>query len=396
MSLAGVIAAQRQQYGIPQAVSCRALGVSQAWFYKWRGGDRSVRRSQREALTATIVYLFGKHRGTYGSPRITADLQELGWRVSVNTVAGLMREQGLVARAVKKRRALTKRDRNARKAPDLLRRDFAPPPQVNQRWVSDLTEVPTAEGVLYLAAILDLNSRRCVGYAMSTHHDADLSVAALQVAIAIRGGDVTGVVFHTDQGGEFTAHAIATICRRAGITQSMGRTGSALDNAVAESFNSTLEFELLASTRFTTRTQARRAVVAWLEDYNTTRRHSVAAMMAPVAFEAAARRGDPKATSRTYRRRRSHRPTPTTTAPSRPTAEAATPPTLSQPLRATHQPRAAYGPVPPASRAATAVAAATVLRTALDPGASTGPGRPRPRAGPDQPAPPAREAAHEP
>ena len=130
-----------------------------------------------------------------------------------------------------------------RKAPDALRRDVRPPAGPNLRWVGDLTEIPTDEGTLYLAAILDLHSRRCVGFAMGAHHDAELARAALCVAIAIRGGSVTGVVFHSDQGGEYTARLFAQACRSAGVTQSMGRTGSALDNAVAEAFNATLEWE---------------------------------------------------------------------------------------------------------------------------------------------------------
>lgn len=285
MSLAALIAAQRVEHGIPHAVSCRALGVSQAWFYKWRRGDGSLRRQRRIALSAVIAYLFGLHRGRYGSPRITADLREMGWKVSPNTVARLMAEQGLVARRKRKRRATTRPDRSARKAPDALRRDFAPPQRPNLRWCGDLTEIPTDEGTLYLAAILDLYSRRCVGFAMGVHHDAALARAALCMAIAVRGGAVAGVVFHSDQGGEYTGRLFADACRSAGVIQSMGRTGSALDNAVAESFNSTLEFELLSGRRFAGREQARRAVAAWIDEYNTERRHSTNGMLAPVAYE---------------------------------------------------------------------------------------------------------------
>jgi putative transposase len=269
--LAALIVAQRAEHGIPHAVSCRALGVSQAWFYKWRRGDASLRRSRRRALTELVAYLFKRHRGSYGSPRITADLHDLGWRVSRNTVAKLMADQ----------------DRSARKAPDALKRDFTPPAAPNQRWCGDLTEIPTEEGKFYLAAVLDLNSRRCVGFALDTHHDARLARAALCVAIAVRGGDVAGVVFHTDQGGEYTGGVFATACTRAGVTQSMGRTGSALDNAAAESFNSTLEFELLRDRHFTTRAQARRAIVDWIEEYNTDRRHSTNGMLSPIDYELA-------------------------------------------------------------------------------------------------------------
>jgi hypothetical protein len=198
VSLAALIAAQRAQHAIPVAVSCRALGVSQAWFHKWGNGDRSPRRKRRAALAATIGYLFAQHKATYGSPRITADLRALGWRVSKNTVAKLMAEQGLAARRKHQRRSTTTPDKSARKAPDGLRRDFTPPSRPDVRWCGDLTEIPTDEGKLQLAAVLDLHSRRGVGFAMGLHHDAELTRAALCVAIAIRGGAVAGVLFHTD------------------------------------------------------------------------------------------------------------------------------------------------------------------------------------------------------
>jgi putative transposase len=287
VSLAALIATQRAEHGIPVAVACRALGVSQAWFHKWRKGDRSPRRKRRAALAATIAYLFAKHNDTYGSPRITADLRALGWQVSKNTVAKLMAEQWLVARRKRRRHGTTKPDKSARKAPDRLRRDFAPPQRPDVRWCGDLTEIPTDEGKLHLAAVLDLHSRRCVGFAMGTHHDAALARAALCVAIAIRGGTVTGVPFHTDQGSEYTGNLFVDACRSAGVTQSMGRTGSALDNAVSEAFNSTLEFELLRRHHFATREQARHAVAAWIDEYNSDRRHSTNGMLSPVDYEQA-------------------------------------------------------------------------------------------------------------
>ena len=288
--MAVFIAAQRAQYGIPHATSCRALGISQAWLYKWRHGDVSLRRARRRALTALVVALFRRHRGSYGSPRVTDDLQAMGWRVSVNTIAAIMAEQHLIARAKRRRRGLTKPDKSARKAPDLLRRNFTPPAAPNLAWVGDLTEIPNDEGPLHLAAILDLHSRRAVGFALDAHHDAQLATAALQVAIAVRGGDTAGVIFHSDQGGEYTGEVFTQACRRAGVRQSMGRTGSALDNAVAESFNSTLEFELLAHNHFSSRAQARTAVVAWIEEYNTGRRHSTAGRLPPAVYEAQAAR----------------------------------------------------------------------------------------------------------
>jgi transposase InsO family protein len=353
VNLAVFIAAQRAQHGVPYAVACRALGVSPAWFYKWRHGDVSLRRARRAALDAAVAYVFRRRGGRDGSPPVTAALQDMGWRVSKNTVADSMRRQGLVARPKKKRRGLTKADRRARKAQDLLKRDFAPPRATDQRWVSDLTEIPTGEGTLYLASILDLNSRRAVGYALGAHHDADLAAAAVQVAIAVRGGNVTGVVLHTDQGGEYTGGQLTKLCARAGIIQSMGRTGSALDNAVAESFHSTLEFELLSRQRFATHAQARRAVVAWLEEYNTVRLHSTNGMISPVDYEHGRRRPGARPYDQLRRRRRPAARTNNTQ------TEAATPPEPIRTLRDGHRRRAASGPAPPASRAATAVATAT-------------------------------------
>jgi transposase InsO family protein len=302
--VAAFIAAQRVRYGIPHAVACRALGVSQAWFYKWRHGDVSLRRARRKAVDAAVAYEFARRQGRDGSPPITIRLRDAGWRISKNTVADSMRRQGLVARARKKRRGLTQADRRAGKPADLLHRDFAPPARINQRWVSDLTEIDTGEGVLYLASILDLSSRRAVGYALGERHDADLAAAAVQVAIATRGGDVAGVVLHTDQGGEFSGGGLAEVCARARIIQSMGRTGSALDNAVAESFHSTLEFELRSRQRWATRAEARGAVTAWLAGYNTDRLHSTNGMICPVDYENGRRRPDAKTYDQLRRRRR--------------------------------------------------------------------------------------------
>jgi len=353
-----------------------APSTARDWPGASRASDVTRRRcSEKSSQRAWVAWLFRRRGGRDGSPPITAALHDLGWKVSKNTVAASMRSQGLVARPKKKRRGLTRADRRARKAPDLLKRDFAPPPAVNQRWVSDLTEIPTGEGTLYLASILDLNSRRCVGYALGVHHDADLAAAALCVAIAVRGGDVAGVVFHTDQGGEYTGGELTKVCARAGIVQSMGRTGSALDNAVAEAFHSTIEFELLSRRRFATRAEARRAVVAWLEEYNTVRLHSTNGLITPVDYEHGRRRPGAKPYDQLRRRRHHQRPPDGERDQNNP-AEAASPPLIPvEPLRDGHRRCAVSGPVPPASSAAAAVADATALRAALDPGASTGPGR---------------------
>jgi putative transposase len=267
-------------HGIPAALVCRALGVSRSWFYKHEDAVLPPRAARREQLKAEIRQLFAAHEGKYGSPRITADLRDEGWAVSKNTVAAVMRELGLAARRKKKRKATTRPGKGRWRAPDLVKRDF-PAQQINVRWYG--------EGKLHLASVLDVASRRVLGFALSEHHDAQLAYGALAMAVAVRGGAVPGVIMHTDQGSEYTARLFRAACKRLSICQSMGRPGSALDNAVIESWHSTVEFELRRIEHFATRAQARARVAAWIEEYNTTRRHSALGMMSPVAWELAGR-----------------------------------------------------------------------------------------------------------
>jgi putative transposase len=281
--VAALIAARRAD-GIPVAVACRALGVSRSWCYKHKTGRLPPRVQRRERLKAEVARLFGVHGGKYGSPRITADLREAGWRVSENTVAALMREQHLAARQKNKRKGTTRPGKGRWRAPDLVKRDF-PAAQINRKWYGDGTEILTDEGKLYLASVLDMASRRVLGFALSEHHDAQLAYGALAMAVAVRGGQAPGVVFHTDQGSEYTAGIIRAACARLGIVQSMGRPGSALDNAVIESWHPALEFELQSCETFATRAQARARVAAWIDDYNRHRRHSALGMMSPVDYE---------------------------------------------------------------------------------------------------------------
>ena len=284
--MAALIAAQREQHRVPHAVACRALGVSRSWFYKWETGQLTPQAARREALAAEIRRLFKDHRDTNGSPRITADLREAGWRVSKNTVAALMREQGLAARRKKKRRSTTRPGKGRWRAPDLVKRDF-PAGRINQKWYGDGTEILTGEGKLYLASVMDMASRRVLGFALGEHHDAQLAYSALVMAAAVRGGQVPGVIMHTDQGSEYTAALVRQACQRLGVSQSMGRPGSALDNAVIEAWHSTLEFELRSVEHFATKAAARARVPAWIEDYNQNRRHSALGMMSPAGYEQA-------------------------------------------------------------------------------------------------------------
>ena len=203
MTVAEFITTQRAQHGIPFATSCRALSISPAWYYKWRHGDASPRRARREQLAIAIKQLFAAHQGKWGSPRITDDLRDAGWRVSKKTVAAIMRELGLVARPRRRRKSTTRQGKGRWRAPDLIRRDF-PASKLNQKWYGDGTEIETDESKLYLDSVLDVRSRRVVGFAMDEHHDAELAHAALAMAVAVRGGKdaIAGVIMHTDQGSE--------------------------------------------------------------------------------------------------------------------------------------------------------------------------------------------------
>jgi len=196
-----------------------------------------------------------------------------------------MRRQGFQGRTLKrKRRGLTRPDKAAAPIRDLVGRDFNAE-AINMKWCGDLTEIPTDEGKLYLATVEDLASKRLPGFAIGEHHDADLARAALCMAAAVRGGDISGVIFHSDKGGEYTGDTFAATCKTLGVTQSMGRVGSALDNAAAESFNSTLEWEVLSRQHFATKAQARREVAGFIDRYNHQRRHSSCEMKPPVVYE---------------------------------------------------------------------------------------------------------------
>jgi putative transposase len=288
VSVARFIADQRTFYRVPYAVCCAIVGVSTSWLYKWLDRPATARQARRAQLDAEVLTLFIASKRTYGSPRIHADLLEAGWALSVNTVADSMRRQGLAGRKPKHSKGLTRQDRKAPKFPDLVKRDFtarAP----NVKWCGDMTEIPTDEGRLYLATVLDLFSRRLLACPTSEHPNAELACDAIKIAAAARGGRhvIDGVIFHTDRGSTYTASSFTMLCKdKLGVRQSMGRVGSCFDNAAAESFFSTLEHEVLSRHHFTTKAQARAVVLAWCHEfYNTARRHSSAALMSPINYE---------------------------------------------------------------------------------------------------------------
>jgi transposase InsO family protein len=252
---------------------------------------------RRTELDAAVKKSFEDSDGTYGSPRVHTDLVEEGWKVSKKTIEVSMAAQDLVGRPKRRRRCLTRPDKAAQPIADLLKRDFSAE-RVNLKWCGDLTEIPTDEGKLYLAIVEDLASRRLPGFAIGEHHGAALATSALLMAAAVRGGNVEGVIFHSDKGSEYTADLFRAACGRLGVTQSMGRVGSCFDNAASESWNSTLEFELLSRRHFATKAQARAEVAAFIDRYNLIRRHSSAEMHSPVDYEAVLAARDAEASER--------------------------------------------------------------------------------------------------
>ena len=286
-ALVAFIGRQRAEHNVPHRMSCRLLGVSEAWFYKWRrrSAEPTEREVRRVKLEERIRYFFRASGETYGSPRITLDLWEEGWQVSVNTVAEIMAELGLQGRKPPRRRKSLTRQGKRKAAPDLVRRRFdAVAPDL--LWYGDMTEIETGEGKIYLATVIDAFSRRCLGYAMGEHHDAALVGASLKVAAVTRGGSLDGTIFHSDCGAEYTSEAYNKLCDRLGVVRSMGRVGSALDSAAAESFNSLIKVEYIHRRQFATRTEARLKIATWITGfYNPRRRHSAAGGLPPEEFE---------------------------------------------------------------------------------------------------------------
>jgi putative transposase len=262
----------------------RVLEVSPSGFYSWRKRPPSKREQADEMLTQEIKKIHQRSKGTYGAPRIHAELAEQGWHVGRKRVARLMRAADL--RGVSRRKAprTTQRRPEAQPAPDLVQRDFTAS-RPNELWVADITYIPTWTGFLYLAVVIDAWSRRVVGWAMATHLRTELVLAALQMAIQQRRPQ--DVIHHSDHGGQYTSIAFGRRCREAGIRPSMGSVGDCFDNALCESFFATLECELLDRTSFPTPAEARPAIFQFIEGwYNPHRRHSAIDYLSPNRYEA--------------------------------------------------------------------------------------------------------------
>ena len=268
----------------PIATMSRLLEVSASGYYAWLKREPSARAISDAALLERIQAIHQKSRGTYGVPRVHAELQAEGIHVGRKRVARLMRQAGLAGASRRKGCWTTIRDRDARPAPDLVQRQFAAEGP-DRLWVADATYIPTWAGFLYLAVVLDAFSRRIVGWAMANHLRTELMLEALNMAVGRR-RPTTDVIHHSDQGCQYTSIAFGARCREAGVRPSMGSVGDAYDNAMCESFFATLECELLDRQRFATQAEARIAVFDFIEGwYNTHRRHSALDYDSPIDYE---------------------------------------------------------------------------------------------------------------
>jgi len=263
---------------------CKTLKVSPSGYYGWVQRAPCARAVANAALTQRIQEVFVASDETYGMPRIRAELLDDGVVASRKRIARLMRQAHL--RGVSRRRGYvvtTIRDQRQRPTPDLVNREFVAT-GINQLWVADMTYIPTWSGFLYLAVVVDVFSRKVVGWAFGEHMTSDLVLAALNMALLTR--KPHSVIHHSDQGSQYTSIAFGNRCKEMGVRPSMGSVGDAYDNAMAESFFASLECELIARRSWKTMTEARLAVFTWIESwYNPRRRHSGLGYLSPVNFE---------------------------------------------------------------------------------------------------------------
>ena len=269
----------------PVAAMARVLGVSKAGFYAWLHRPQSAHAEADAALLKRIKTVHASSRQTYGAPRVHAELRNHGQAHGRKRIARMMRDAGLVGASHRHGGPTTaRRDKDARPAPDLVDRNFTAAAP-NQLWVADITYVPTAVGFLYLAVVLDAWSRKIVGWSMANHLRAELVLDAMEMAVGQR--RPKDVIHHSDQGTQYTSVAFGKRCGEAGVRPSMGSVGDAYDNAMAESFFSTLEAELLSRRRFASQAEARMACFSFIEGwYNPIRRHSGLGYRSPMTYEA--------------------------------------------------------------------------------------------------------------
>lgn len=275
----------RHRGEFPVRLMCRVLSVCVSGFYAWRKRPPSERAQQDQRLLLSVRVAHERSGQTYGAPRVHRDLKDEGTRVSKKRVARLMQEDGLVARRPRRYVHTTDSNHVDPIAPNLLDRKFAVSAELDRVWVSDITYVPTRQGWLYLATVLDLASRRCIGWALGETLEVDLPIAALRMAIAARNPE-PAVVHHSDRGSQYASTDYRALLGAHGMIASMSRKGNCWDNAVAESFFATIEFELIMKHDWHTRDEARRTISRYIEIwYNRQRRHSTLGYVSPAEYE---------------------------------------------------------------------------------------------------------------
>jgi transposase InsO family protein len=277
----------RKAEGFPITMACAVAEVSRQAFYDWRlrlaGGPTEAEEAE-EALVEVMREIHDEFDETYGSPRMVIELTNQGHEVNHKRVERLMRVHGIVGVHKHAKVRTTIPAEHNPPLPDLLAGDFAPG-RPDVAWVSDITYIPTGQGWLYLATVLDLGSRRLLGYSMATHMRTELITDALDMAVATRGGANEGIIFHSDRGSQYMSYEFARSIAGYEMTQSVGRTGVCWDNSVAESFFSSLKRELVSRYRFEDRSGARKAIFAWINRYNTRRLHSSLGYLPPIEWE---------------------------------------------------------------------------------------------------------------
>ena len=273
--------------GFPVTTACQAAGVSTSGYYDWRAradAGPTVREIAEADLVELIREIFDAADGAYGVPRMCRELRRAGVTVNKKKVRRLMRRHGMAGRFRRRRCRTTFPGPDGYTIPDLVGRNFAPGAP-DQAWCQDITYIPTGEGWLYLASVLDLGSRRLIGYSMDDHMRTELVLAALDMAVTARAGHVAGVIAHADRGSQYTSNDYLGFCQTHQLRRSVGRTGVCWDNAVAESFWESLKRECIQDRIFTTRAEARRAIFKWINWYNQHRLHTSLNSIPPLEWE---------------------------------------------------------------------------------------------------------------
>ncbi|MGI5215865.1 IS3 family transposase [Plantactinospora sp. CA-290183] len=266
---------------------CRILAVSRSGFYRWAASEptRQAHAAAEDALAEQITIIHADSDGTYGSPRVTVELRDRGVQVNRKRIERIMRQREIVGRHLRRRKRTIIPDPAAPPAPDLIGRNFTATAP-DQRWCGDITYLRVGGGWLYLATVIDIATRRLIGWSINTHMRTSLIIDALDAAVAARGGRVDGVIFHSDRGAQYVSSDFADACRRHGVHRSMGRIGSSYDNALAEAFFATLKRELdVDHHHWSTEPDARRDVFRWIAFYNHRRRHSALGYLSPANYE---------------------------------------------------------------------------------------------------------------